>query len=458
MLHETTRKWICRRLFVACCLVPTLWVVGAVGYYHRPWRTATVSQDLSERLHATVTVGQTWQPRPGVTEYQSIQLQDLRVGISLLAADRMRADRRFGATTLRFGQVKLPETGLAPLVRLGETWLAASKLAEIHVQVDEVVFPRFHMPDQRATGRRATGPMRTGATRKLENLRLHGEPGTDPRGKPVYQLRAQAEYRTDGQVIPLRLMVKRQTVESRPHLHVTLDLSHGGIPGWMLHGLVPGRPIFQEAKFCGVIQLETDLQHLHGTLRGQLADLDLQRLLPRGARHQWSGRATIDWDPLTWQDGDVEEAQGVLRASRGTASRSLVADAVKLLYCQPAIGLGDEPTLAFDELACHFQLQAAGLTLWGECTLEKLAVQGQVPASQNRMSGCLLARRGKPLLWQSKYIVPVAQLVRLATSPTHDWTLPATREAQRLAQVLPLPGAPEVAEPEVTGADRARKE
>jgi hypothetical protein len=203
-----------------------------------------------------------------------------------------------------------------------------------------------------------------------------------------------------------------------------------------------------------VIQLETDFRHVQGKLRGQLTDLQLQKLLPRDSRHQWSGEATIDWDHLRWHDGRVQEAQGLLRAGRGMASQSLVADAVQLLYCQAAVDLGGEPSLAFDELACRFQLQAAGLTVWGECELRAPGAASQARASQNRTSGCLLARRGMPLLWQSKYVVPVAQLVRLATSPSHGWTLPATREAERLAQLLPLPGTPEPGTSETAGEDR----
>ncbi len=123
------------------------------------------------------------------------------------------------------------------------------------------------------------------------------------------------------------------------------------------------------------------------------------------------------------------------------ASQSLLVDAVKLLYCQAAVDLGKEPSLAFDELACRFQLQATGLTVWGECALRTPGDAKQDRAGKDRMSGCLLSRRGMPLLWQSKYIVPVAQMVRMATSSPDGWTLPATREAQRLAQRLPLPDA-----------------
>jgi hypothetical protein len=440
MLHETTRKWICRRVFVASCLAPTLLVVGAIGYYHRPWRTVAANRDLSEKLHATVTASQVWQPRPGVTVYRSIQLRDLRTATPLLVADRVRADRRGGVHAFRIGQVKLPETELASLVRLLETWLVKPVLAEIHLQVDQLVWPRLQ------TGYQAKGTQRTDNALNLQNLQLHGEPDVDPQGQPTYRLRVQAEYRSNGQVVPLRLMVDRQIVERRPLLQVTLDLAQGAVPGWILHGLVPGGRAFQEARYCGVIRLQTDLRHVHGKLRGQLVGQPLQQLLPRDSRHQWSGEATIDWDHLTWQDGRVEEAQGLLHATGGTASRSLVTDAARLLSCQLAAPLGSAALVEFDEVSCRFQLQAGGLTTWGDCKLGPLGTASPSSASHQTISRCLLARRGKPLLWQSPYIVPLAQLVRLATTPTHSWTLPATRDAQRMAQVLPLPGTSEAAE------------
>jgi hypothetical protein len=193
-----------------------------------------------------------------------------------------------------------------------------------------------------------------------------------------------------------------------------------------------------------VILWETDLQHTQGQLRGRHTNLQLQHLLSQCSQHQWSGQAMIHWDQLRWRDGRMVEAEGLLWSSHGSASRSLVADATKLLYCQTTVELGSAPNIAFDELACRFQMGAKGLILWGECQLETAVAVGQKLAqpqnlAQPPISRCLLAMQGVPLLWQSKYIVPVAQLVRLATTPTHNWTLPATREAQRLAQVLPLP-------------------
>ena len=447
-MHETTRKRICRRLFVAFCLVPTLLVIGAIGYYHRPWRTADLARDLSGRLHAAVAIGQSWQPRSGVTEHRSIELRDLRTGLPLLACDRARAERRSASRMFQLGQVRLPGTEWASLVPLLEIWLGTPGLTEIHVRADEVVFLQDRVASLLAKG----SPGRD-ATWTLENLQLHGEPDTGSQGRPAYQLRAQADYRAKGRVVPLRLIVHRGTGPSGPRWQVTLDLSRGEFPVGMLQGMVPGGIGFQEARFRGVIQLESDLQSTRGTLRGRLAGWDLQQLLPGGSRHRCSGEAAIDWDLLRWQDGRVREAVGLLRAAHGMASQSLLVDAVKLLYCQAAVDLGKEPSSAFDVLACRFQLRATGLTVWGECALRTSGDAKQDRAGKDRMSGCLLSRRGMPLLWQSKYIVPVAQMVRMATSSPDGWTLPATREAQRLAQRLPLPDAPDV-----TKKERGRKE
>ena len=473
MLHETTRKWICRGLFIACCLAPTLLVIGAIGYAHRPWRTAAANQNLTGKLHANVSVGETWQPRPGVTEYRSIQLRDLRTDALLLAADRVRLDERSGGQTFRVDQVTLPKTEMAALVRLLEAWLGPPERAGIQLQIDRLVCPvpqgsispgsDPHVPDPHVPGSQGSasqgsasqgsGSLQANRSFILENLQIHGvPPAADSQGPPFYRLKAQAEYRSNGQSatlrLPLRLMVDRQFVENRPHWLVTLDLGQGkkgqpGLPGWMLQRLLPGGLNFQQARFRGVIRLETDLRHVHGTLRGQVAGFRLQHFLPGDSRHQWSGEARIDWDHLSWQDGRVEEAQGLLHATHGKASRSLIADAVKLLYCRLAAQLDNAPMVEFDELACRFQLQATGLTLWGQCQLAAPGAANQMSTSPAALSGCLLARGGKPLLLQSKYMVPTAQLVRLATTPTHGWTLPATRAAQRLAQVLPLPPAAE---------------
>jgi hypothetical protein len=428
MLHETTRKWICRRAFVACCLIPTLLVVGAVGYYHRPWRMAAIGQQLSASLRAKVSLGQAWQSRPGVMQYRSIQVRDARTDWLMLAADCLQVDRHSGAHTYRFDQVELPQAGLASLLRLLETQLATSEYGEIHFQIDQATIHRGQASD----------------VLNLKNLHFHGKRDSDRQAQAAFQLRAQAEYQAEDQVLPLGLTLKCRSLEDSHHLEIELDLKSAALPGWILQGLIVGGPIFQDAQFQGVILWETDLQHTQGQLRGRHTNLQLQHLLSQSSQHQWSGQAMIHWDQLRWRDGRMVEAEGLLWSSHGSASRSLVADATKLLYCQTTVELGSAPNIAFDELACRFQMGAKGLILWGECQLETAVAVGQKLAqpqnlAQPPISRCLLAMQGVPLLWQSKYIVPVAQLVRLATTPTHNWTLPATREAQRLAQVLPLP-------------------
>ena len=108
----------------------------------------------------------------------------------------------------------------------------------------------------------------------------------------------------------------------------------------------------------------------------------------------------------------------------------------KRLFCVPGSRLAkaEENSTAvmqpFDELVVGFQISSSGLTISGACT-----TQG------SDQPGCLLALDRQPLLLEPGYTnLPVAQLVQLLMLPAQSW-LPASREANAMADGLPLPSA-----------------
>ncbi len=464
LLHETTRKRICRGAFVACCLVPTVLVVMAIGFYHRPWRALDQAQAMSQQLHAQVSFASCWQPRHGVTEFRTLELHDLRTDTLLLSADRVRVDRRGQQIAVVAGRLDLPGDDLASLTRLLETWIASTELLNIDlpsidIQAKQVVLrhrptrgsARKPEPNVLASGdvvknAEATSPEASayGSRRntaevfreslELRSLHAHNRTGAEDENQNVCRFWLQADVVTGNQEspirLPIRLIIERVTEGNLPLLRATLDTRSASLPGWVLHGLVPGETLFEAGNFSGVARAESDIHHTRGTLRGRLADFDLRQLLPDGSPHKLLGRASITWDQLAWQDHRIEVAEGILQAADGLVSRSLLQAAEQLLHCEPAGVTIERPSAHFDQLSCRFRLNTAGMTLWGEC-----------PVSERTDNGCLLSRQGKPLLLQPKYVeLPSVQLVRLA-SPAADGWLPATQEAQRIARALPLPHA-----------------
>lgn len=437
LLHETTRKRICRGVFVICCLVPTLLVVAAIGYYHRPWRNADAAQDLSGRMHVSASFDSYRQPRPGVAEYTKLALRDLRTGDAVLRADRVRVDRRSGTLAITVHEIELPESELPELAALVEAWLATGELPSLDLRVEQLTLLR-------RTSAISQEPSSSPANLRLTNLHGHNKHETNRDAPPARRFWLQADVPTGDATSPVRLVVERVVEGNMPTVRATLDTRSATLPGWVLGDILPGGKIFRRSTFAGVLRVETDNGQVRGTLRGEFDDFDLRHMLPDGSTHSLTGRAKLEWQHLAWQDDRVEVAQGILRASDGTASRTLLSAAVELLDCTAAENLGNDNLIAFDKLACRFRLHATGLTVWGERPMPN-------PDSAGRASGYLLSRQGQPLLLEPKFVeLPMARLVRLVTMPAYGW-LPGTREAERIARALPLPsvsrGEPTAREP-----------
>ncbi len=76
LLHERTRKSLCRTGFIVLCLLPTcavaLWAASRTGDSHR----FRCGAELSRVLGLKVTLGNVQYPEPGVTRYTDIALSD----------------------------------------------------------------------------------------------------------------------------------------------------------------------------------------------------------------------------------------------------------------------------------------------------------------------------------------------------------------------------------------------
>jgi hypothetical protein len=212
---------------------------------------------------------------------------------------------------------------------------------------------------------------------------------------------------------------------------LTLDRSVP-MPARLLAAVAPGFDQFGKlASFEGAVRWTFDQRSVRGSTSGRIEKADLATLLPSGSPHELRGLATIALEELRWNGERLERLTGSIRSDRAQASRSFVDALEKAFHCpRPGVGQAsaiESSILELDAIAMRFQLDDRGLTLMGEC-----------PATA---SGCLALSGGRPLVLQPPFRdIPAGVLVQALSAAPTAW-IPATREAVKMADRLPLPNA-----------------
>jgi len=408
-MHETTQRRVCRTAFVVGCVLPTLCAVAWIAFLHRPWRGNDWQRMLQQRLHVRATVGEIRSPRPGVTQLLDVQFADLRSERSLGSIGELRIESwksLLVADRLEISAAQLPAFATAIA-----TWISAEAMPAMQLQAESL---------------HVVGP--DGKSFELKNVRL--------RSFTSNHTHKQMELQAEGQGGSIQLVVEHHAGQAEPMVLASLDTGEERLPAWLFADLVPGFQRCSDAQFTGVLRVESLSQQLVGNMHGRLEEIALEPWFDSAGFDRLEGTANLELETLQWQNRRMSVLQGRLRAGAGKINRSLLAKLTKLLVCGPGNMLARaengtvDPWLDFDELACNFQISSAGITLFGACDLD-----------ESRASGCLLAAGGQPLLLQPACRdVPLGRLVQVLMLPGTSW-VPATVEASRMADGLPLPRA-----------------
>ncbi len=409
-LHETTQRRVCRTAFVVGCVLPTLSVILWIAFLHRPWRENDWQRVLRQQMHVRATIGEIHSPYPGVTQLLEVQFADLRTERPLGSIDELRIEG--WKSLLVADRIEIAAAQFPAFASAIATWISAEGAPALQLQAETL---RFVGPD--------------GESFELKNVRMQSLTGNAQK-----RIKLQAEPLDAEQGGTIELVVEHHAGQAESMVFASLDTQKERLPAWIFADWVPGMKRCSEAQFTGLLQIESLAQQLSGTMSGQLEAIDLGQWIDLAGPHRIEAVATMHLEDLQWRGRRIEVAQGKLQAGAGKASRSLLDELTKRLFCVPGESLA--PTkesssgelLSFDELAFDFRINSTGMTISGACK-----------TSDNHATGCLFANNGKPLLLQPGYTdLPVAQLVQALMPPAASW-LPATREANAMADGLPLP-------------------
>lgn len=415
-LHETTQRRVCRVAFLALCVVPTLWTLAWIAWFHRPWRQDDWRRALSQQFHVRAAVEDIQSPRPGVTTIAKLEIADLHSGRSLAAISELR---------IKSGRSRISQSARRVEIQAGEIPAFATSIG---TSLDDARLPPldFHAEELTIVGPR-------GELVELSNLCVLGE--------ATGQLQFSAETLGTGQggaPAVVRLTAQSQRDSETPQLHIAIDAQQAQLPAWLVADLIPGIGRCESATFTGSIQLDRNTSSNTGKLQGRFANVDLRQWLGPLTPYQLEGIGSVQLDQFEWQAGRIMSVAGQLRAGRGRVDRALLQGLAERMYCvtgeQPASDKAPNRMQVFDELGCGFKVTSAGIALAGLC---------RTPGGE---TGCLLTTGDRPLLTQpAQANVPLARLFQVVMPPPTGW-LPLSREAVEMATGLPLPPAiPQVA-------------
>jgi hypothetical protein len=141
LLHERTRKSLCRTGFVLLCVLPTcavaLWAASRAGDGHR----TRCEAELGRLLSLKVTLGDVEHPEPGMVRYSDVVLADPDTGDLMVSVASLQVRITDGSVVISAPQATI-EPGAAPAVAgLLHAWLrdrTESRIATVRLTVSEL--------------------------------------------------------------------------------------------------------------------------------------------------------------------------------------------------------------------------------------------------------------------------------------------------------------------------------
>lgn len=386
MLLEKTQRRLCRLLFLAGCVLPTLAVAGFTTSRLRPAYADGLLATVGEALGAVVECEGVTTPRPGVYELRNARLRDARSGDQFAACDVVRVDAR--RATLRLAAREV--AARRPL----DAWLAGLMDDDWAI---EATIAQLRLDD---------GPPWRGVS---ATLGIDGFRATCAGGAAV-------ESRLAGD-----------------HYDVTAETGEAGVAAdW-----IPAAPLRDNAvgadRFRGSLRLRAPLDG------GPTGGLVVGRidLGPCDFAGLTAARGTIDVEELRFEGPRVERLAGRFELRDGRIARPVVYGMCRWLAMEPFAPLerdwADAATesFPFTQLACEVELDPSGLVLVAGCG----EIDGRTRGGA--VAHAVVERDGVPLLKEPSWRPLPAQRLVQAWRPDDPAELPASAASVRLAGALP---------------------
>jgi hypothetical protein len=403
LLHQRTRRSLCRYGFVLFCLAPTcaiaLWAGDRNSEAHRAEREA----ELSRTLRAHVVFDDVAYPEPAGVRYSGLAIADPETRRPIATAPVVEARASAERVTVFASQLTLHSQQLAALGQMLHDRLRAHAQADgrsIRLSAGEVAIAS------------ANGDW------KLLNAAMRFEPTASGRG-------CRLTFHPDDKEAPAVAVTLVRSQDATTAFE--LDTHGASVPLALLFAANGNaRPPLSAASFSGFIQMHSSADGWQGMLRGTIAGVDLEREFSSRFAHRLTGTAEIQIRHAAFRAGRLQEVEGRFIARGGAISETLISAAERSLRFRRATRPAETgETIAYDWLAFDFLIDKSGV--W---------IKGCAPFAG---SGVALSRQRTALLMEPDGPSgPAALLVRMLVPETNP-LVPATQEAEALLCVLPVP-------------------
>jgi len=425
VMHDHTRRLICRVLFLTVGLLPMLGVFGWAMSYHWPGTHARLENQLGQLLGLKVSFERVTYPQPGVTVYEKLTLADAEFGTPLAEIDHLQAVTGAEGLTLVAGQVNVTEPGGPAFWR----WLQAS------LRQAQTTTWQFHAEHLRLTS--------AGKSHPLADFRARNNPALSGTSAVVL-------FRTrngDDGAEDIQLKLARNRQANPPTTTWELRTSNSVLPVSLVQVLAPQFGRFgSEARFRGVFTViqgdgttPAQIELLSGCdLQGVIDQANLAELTQEIIPGALEGTVRIEIEHAQLRAGKLNSASAFITGGTGRISGMLVlaaAEALELATIAPATSEFSTSMQPYERIGIAMGVNTRGLLLRGVC--------------ENSAPGTMVGTMSGPLLRTIEPEHPLQALAGLVqiVAPQSPPQTPATVEAQQLARVLPLTG-PEAKRPE----------
>jgi len=415
-MHDRTRRFICRTVFLLCGVLPTAIVLGWCLSMHSGGQLATLRARLESALGLKVQLAKVSYPRPGCTLLEGVELADSETGQTVASSRLVEISSDSQGETVFASQPEIDAAAVAHLKILIDGWLRRP--------VDS------REPSLRWTAGELTLRWSGGAQTFVD---CNAEFRSTPDGNAA---EATLHLADSDSAQSIRLQWRRSNVSGQPANSLKIQADSTPLPFALIAVLAERENHWgPHSTLEGALTAMETPDGWQAELTGRMENIDLHSAVSEQFPHQLSGNGELAIKHAVIHAGRLEEAEGTIHAGPGMVSPSLLSAAGTLLGLarggsQNSVnGLMDNRsasnTIAYEEFTADFMLDAGGISIHGRCS-----------GSQN---GIVMRSRDEILLADSnRGPAPVVALVKMLV-PDSRVQVPATRQTDWLLNLLPVP-------------------
>jgi hypothetical protein len=407
-LRDRTRRWICRTIFFAVGVIPTLSIIAWCMAMTSPGRVTDVREKFADAVGLAVHFDELSYPRPGATLFEGLKLADPETGESLAQIQQLeiRTDAEHAVWVISQAEINAAQTDW--LLRLIQRRLQLGPDrhdSALRIKVAELT---LRWPDGSQTF--VDGDFQFGATENSRTLAAIMRPSNLPSAAPI-ELHAERSFNASG-AIETNVELKSANAPLPCSLFAALMHleNHAGL----------------QSTWQGTMKQTETARRWRAELAGRLNEVDLHAAVSNQFPQQLNGRAELEISRLLVENGRLAACEGVVHARDGSIGGQLLT-MLKYLNLQTVpIQPPLDRLLTFSELHFGFSIDSTGMAMTGQCG--------------NAETGTVMRDQTGPLAKSTNAArVSMATLINVLT-PDNRQSIPATKQADWLFQVLPTMG------------------